>query len=367
MSTIFDQGGQEYFKFSHLTLIDGVYKHLQWIDNYVQSANINIDFERSIITGANFTIKDLVDINYLTDLIKPYYCFVVNGVTYQIPLGHYMLLSPKQNADNGVVTRNITGYDLLKALDQDKTIVSKTFASGSNVVDEIETLLDGVGPWVKYSIEPSSETLSEDVSYELGKSTLFIINSLLNMINYNPLWVTGDGIYKAIPWSPTPNIAHEFIDNSLSLYEDNVTLEIDYSELYNRVVIITNQLEADTAPLYKVLTMEDEGIANHSFSYTNIGRYVTKIFQSEATSQSYVDLRASRELRKMLEIEEAVNYKHAFVTPRLDDGIPWQGDAYKFKNTDLDVNYTYKIIKQSFGLNTGITVNSIIRRVKLND
>ena len=365
MSTIFDQGGMETFKFELLTLQSGIYKHSQFITDYVENANIDINFEQSIISGANFTIKHLPEINYLKDLIKPWYCLTVNGTTYEIPLGHYMLLSPNQNSYCGLVNRVIIGYDLLKALDQDKTIVSQTFEEGTNVVEAIEDLLDTVGTWVKYQIEPNDETLGEDVSYEVGRSKLFIINSLLNMINYYPLWVNGNGIYKGIPWSPTPNIAHEFIDNDTSLYEDNVNLDIDYSNGYNRVKVIVNQLQEDTEPLEAVLDMEDEGLEDHPFSYTNIGRYVTQIFQSEAVTQDYVDLRARRELRKMLEIEEAVSYNHAFVTPRLDDGIPWQGDAYRFKNSDLNLDYIYKIIKQSYVLSHGVNVKSTIRRVKL--
>jgi len=365
MSTIFDNGGQETFKFELLTLENGIYKHSRFITNYVEVANIDINFEQSIVSGANFIIKHLSDINYLTDLIKPWYCLTVNGTTYEIPLGHYMLLSPSKNSSQGLVSRTIIGYDLLKALDQDKTLVSQSFVEGTNVIEAVEGLLDSVGTWVKYEIEPNDETLSEDVSYELGRSKLFIINSLLNMINYYPLWVNGNGIFKGIPWSPTPNIAHEFIDNSLSLYEDNVILNIDYSGGYNVVKVIVNQLKEDTEPLEATLTMEDEGLGNHPFSYTNIGRYVTQIFQSEATSQDYVDLRARRELRKMLELEEGVNFNHAFVTPRLDDGIPWQGDAYRFKNTNLNIDYVYKIIKQSYTLSTGLTIRSMIRRFKL--
>lgn len=365
INTIFENGGQEYFKYELLTLQNGIYGHSDWIENYVEGGSINIDFDRNIISGAKFNIKHLEDINYLTDLIKPWYCFVTGGTIYQIPLGHYMLLSPSKDTDGKIVTRSIDGYDLLKALDQYCPITSQSFASGTNVVTAIEDLLDSVGTWVKYKIEPSTEVLPTDVSYVVGKSTLFIINSLLNMINYYPLWVNGNGIFKGIPWTSTPNIVHEFIDNESSLYEENVSLSVDYSDIYNRVIILNNQLEQSTEPLYKDWSMEDEGLSAHPFSYTNIGRYVTKIFQSEATTQSYVDSRARRELRKMLEIEESVNYKHAFVTNRLDDGIPWQGDAYRFKNTDLDVDYTYKILRQNYQLKTGVTVNSTIKRVKL--
>ena len=46
MSTIFDNGGQEYFTYELLTLSGGVYKHSQWISDYVESAGIEIDFDR---------------------------------------------------------------------------------------------------------------------------------------------------------------------------------------------------------------------------------------------------------------------------------------------------------------------------------
>ena len=84
-------------------------------------------------------------------------------------------------------------------------------------------------------------------------------------------------------------------------------------------------------------------------------------------SQSYVNLRAIRELRKMLEIEEAINYRHAFVTSRLNDGIPWQGDSYRFKNTKMEIDKTYKIVSQSYDLKAGVSVNTMIKGVRLTD
>jgi len=362
--SIFDYGGKEFFKYELLTLQNGAYSHNQYITNYVIDGRITLDFTRNVITGATFKIKDIEDINYLTDLIKPWYCLETNNTTYEFPLGHYMLLAPRKDLDGKVVTRYITGYDLLYALEQDKEITSRSFEVGENVVEKIEDLLQEVGTWVNYQIQASDEVLAEDVSYELGKSKLFIINSLLNMINYYPLWVNGSGVFMGKPWTATPNIIHEFIDNEVSLYEPNVNLTTDYADMYNRVVIITNQLAQDTAPLYKVLTFEDEGLEDHPFSYTSIGRYVTKIFQSEAVSQDYVDLRAKRELLKMLQVEEAVDYPHAFVSSRVNDGIPWQGDSFRFKSEKLDVDSVYKIEKQQIYLAPGVTVNSSIRRVK---
>lgn len=351
----------ETFKYELLTLQGGFYKSAGFIDNYVEGANVSIDFSRDIISTANINIRNNTEINYLTDLIKPWY--VINN-TYEYPMGTFMLMSPKKQSNGILVNRPIQCYDLLLALEQDKTLVSVAYAAGSNIVDLIESLIASVGTWAKYNIVDSSEVLAEDVNYELGKSKLFIINSLLNMINYYPLWCDGSGVYRGIPWTETANITHEFIDNQFSLYESGIELDLDYTNMYNRVVIINNQLNEDTAPLYKVWTFEDEGLSNHPFSYTSISRYVTKIFNSEAVSQSYVDLRARREMLKMLEVEESINYNHVFVSSRFEDGLPWQGDGYRFKNTLLDVDSIYKIESLNIPLKAGGLISSKIKRIR---
>jgi hypothetical protein len=362
--SIFTGNRYENFKFELLSLNNEKYENAGWITDYVirDSSNININFTRDVIGSANFNIRNNTDINYLSDLIRPWY--VLNDV-YQYPLGTYMLSVPSKKSDGKMVSRQIQGFDLLLALEQDKTINSTTFEAGEVVTDLIETLLYSYTMlWVNADIVPSTEVLATDVSYELGKSKLFIINSLLNMINYYPLWADGNGVFRAIPWDSEINSCYTFIDNELSIYNSGIDLNLDYTEMYNRVVIINNQLSQDTAPLYKVWTFEDEDLDNHPFSYSSLGRYITKIFQSEAVSQDYVDLRARRELLKMLEIEESVNYNHAFISARENDGLPWQGDGYRFKNTLLDIDSVYKIEYLTYNLSPGSMVQTKIKRIR---
>jgi hypothetical protein len=355
----------EKFEFELLSLNNERYENAGWVTDYVirDSASITMDFSRDIIGSANFNIRNNTDINYLSDLIRPWY--VIND-TYRFPLGTYMLSSPRKKSDAKLITRPIQGYDLLLALEQDKMINSYTIEAGTNVIEAIETLLYIVGAnlWVNADITPSDEVLATDVSYELGKSKLFIINSLLNMINYYPLWADGNGVFRSIPWTNEPNKTYEFIDDNLSIYAPGIELVLDYTNMYNRVVILNNQLIENTAPLYKIWTFEDENLENHPLSYSSLGRYITKIFQSEAVSQDYVDLRARRELLKMLEIEESVNYNHMFISARENDGLPWQGDCYRFKNTKLDVDSIYKLESMTYNLKTGGLVNSRIKRIR---
>jgi len=366
MSTIFDNGGKRFFEYELLTLSNGTYQHSQFITDYVDRGAINIDFTRDVISGADFNILETEDlnINYLTDLIKPWLNFqpLFSTEIYKIPLGHYMLLSPNIDYDGKSKTRFIQGFDLLKALDI-KTTESYSFPVGTNVIGAIESLLNDIGSWVNYQITPSDAVLGEDVSYQLGRSVLFIINSLLNMINYYPMFVTGNGVYKAIPWNANPNILHEFIDNDVSLYESRIRKNVDYTNYYNEVIVINNLIQEDTPALYKKLTMEDIGLQDHPFSYTSTLKRKPEVFQSEAVSQDYIDLRAERELRKMLEIEESISYYHDFVS-RLSDGIPWQGDSFRFKNNNLNVDEVYKIVSMTYNLDVNMTINSTIRRVR---
>src|SRR4030042_3233349 len=113
------------------------------------------------------------------------------------------------------------------------------------------------------------------MTYEIGRSKLFVINGLLNAVNYYPLFCSGSGTYMTKPWTNVENITWEFLDDENSIYSKELSQELDYSDLYNKVILVANQTESDTEPLVSILTMEDVDLSDHPFSYTNIGRYVT--------------------------------------------------------------------------------------------
>lgn len=372
-NTVFKNSRYEEFEYELLSLQGSTYAHKYDITKYVKDASISIDFTKDIIGKASFTIKDDItddltgeplEIDYLSDLIKVWYNINGSDLSYRIPLGVYSLTMPEKQSDGRLIHIKVSALDLLYILDQDKTTIAYSFPSGTDVVSAVEIILDSVGSWVNYNIEPSSETLSEDMTFTLGKSKLYIINSLLNTINYYPLWSSGNGVFRAIPWSEIQNITWNFYDDTESLYEKGISTKLDYSKTYNKIIVVTNETTADTAPLTSTLTFEDLGIENDvPFSYTNIGYYKTYVLNSEAVSQDYVDLIARRELMKMLEVEESIPIAHAFVTSRETDGLPYQGDCYNFKNTLLDVDATYKIESMSYTLGVGNLVKSNIRRV----
>ena len=182
---IFKGNRKEYFEYELITLSGGLYYHNDYITTDIMGGRISIDFSRDVIGTANFTIDDGCNINYLSDLIKPWYCIIDGSTTYKFPLGVYMMLSPQRKSDGKNVSRNVIGYDLLYALEQDKITASMSYAVGDNVINEVITLIDSVGTWVSYDIKANSEVLATEMSYEVGKSKLFIINIFNKFVSIN--------------------------------------------------------------------------------------------------------------------------------------------------------------------------------------
>jgi hypothetical protein len=349
----------ETFKYELFTLENGIYKTSGLLNTVEKGSGvIDLDFSNDIIGSLSLSlIAGYNDINYASDLIRP--IFSVNGNEY--PMGLYFLTRPEDKNFKSYVDNTIKGSSLLLALEQDLLDVSYTAAKGSNVITLVTELLDSVGLWLQYEIEASEETLSEDMSYELGRSKLFVINSLLNTINYYPLWSNGFGVIKAQPWQDNPNIVWTFEDNVEGLYLSEFKRVQDYVGNYNKVILVANQVEQDTEPFISTLTLEDIGLEAHPLSYTNIQRYKTQKFDSEASSQEYLDLRAKRELLKTLEENETIDFVHGFVSIR-PDGLPYHGDSYKFINkSNVGV---YRIEKQKIPLKAGNLVSTTMRMVR---
>lgn len=350
----------EKYEYELLTLQAGRYESAGLLDN-VSSARISMDFAREVVCNATFYLKETGEINYLTDRIRPYYC--MGGKRW--PLGTYLLTTPEKIADDKLVRREVWAYDPLLALMDDKVDASYTLDKGAHVINAVQDLIRSVGSWAVHNIEESGATLREPMAWEIGTPKLEIINRLLETINYYPLWCDGKGVFRGIPWRAAPLVTWEFLDNEQGLYEPEVRAGIDYSEVYNKVIIVADQL-SEEPPLVAVRTLEDIGLQDHPFSYTNLGRYITLLLNSESVDQEYVNRRAERVLRERLATGETIRYNHAFVSsrnePGHEDGLPWRGDGYRFRNTLLGLEAVYSIEAQELNLKAGELVSSTIRR-----
>jgi len=335
--------------------------HKENLENYVKQCDLNINFENTISSTLNVLLDENdFDIDYFNDFIKPKY--IMNNYTF--PLGIYTITAPSKTNDYTFTETNIDGYSILKILDDDKITESITIEEGENVIDTVISYIESCGDWLKHNIESNDEVLSEDLTYEVGKSKLYVINGLLNTINYYNLYCDGNGVFKSSSSDIESNTSYTFKDDNESLYDNTVKLTKDYSNIFNQAIVISNETSEDTEPIYSAKTYEDLGIENSvPFSITNIGRTIPMIFNSETVTQDYADARSERELLNILEIDEQIEYKHAFVSPRENDGLPYDGDCFKFIHSKLNLNANYRFIYSSWTLNVGNLWNTTIRRV----
>lgn len=348
----------EKFEYELLTFADNKYSTTDKLTT-VKNGSINIDFSRPVIGTANVTMQKNNNINFHTDLLRIYY-YLNNE--YRYPVGTYFLTIPEnKNSKTSYIENSIDCFDILLALEQDKLDESYVAEAGENIIELVEELITRTATWIAYDLVSCDEEIAENLCYEIGKSKLDVINSLLAMIGYYPLFANGYGKLIAKPWTSSYNIAWEFLDDENGLYLPDFNHLQDFSSIYNKAVVVTNSTTEDTEPLISSKTLEDINL-DLPFSYSNINRYITRIFDSEAVSQTYVDLRAERELRKMAEVQETINYKHAFVSKR-DDGFIQPGDCYKFRNTQNNINATYRIDKMNWNLQAGSLINTMLRGV----
>jgi len=353
----FLSGRYERFEYELSKFADGKYISDGLID--VKEASINVDFTRNIIATASITIKKNTEFNYHSDMIRIYY--VLNDL-YRYPLGTFHLSVPENASNNTTfIPSTIECFDKLIVLEQDKLEYTYVAEAGEKVTDLVINLIGDL----QNEIIASDAVLTENLIYEAGKSKLSIINSLLKMINYQQIFADGLGTLRAIPWQAEYNIVWDFFDDENGLYMPAFNHKQDYSDIYNKVVVYTNNTTEDEEPLTAVKTLEDAGLDYLPFSYTNIGRYITKIFDSEAVEQSYLTERALRELKKMAELQETINYKHAFAVKRLD-GMLYPGDCYKFRNNLNSLYADYLIESYTWTLKAGQMVNTKLKGIIKN-
>jgi hypothetical protein len=319
------------------------YKVVDLLKN-VSYASINHDFDRNVIgqLDLQITSQDMIDFEYLKDMIRPW--IIINDEYYYC-LGTYYLNSNNNSFGDGFINKNITCFDRLITLNDDKLEFSYVAEKDDNIIDLVKNLIETMGNGFNYNIPNSDANLTENLNYEIGRSKLFIINSLLNMANYKQLYCNAFGVFCSEEWNIDYNILFNFKNDFLGLYLPEFNYNINFSDIYNKVVININTALEGEENLISILTMEDLEMENHPFSYTNIGRYITKYIESEAVTQEYIDLRAKREMYKMLEIENSINFKHPFV------GLPIYGDGFIFENDKIENidnrclinNFTYNL------------------------
>lgn len=150
---------------------------------------------------------DNAEVNWLSDQIRPE--MIIDGVTY--PLGVYLPAAVTESeSGTQIKSYHVEAYDRCWQVKDHYTESTKYFASGTNYITAIESLLADAGIALISATATASVLAEGREDWNIGTSYLTIINELLSEINYNPLWFDSNGTAILEPASvpSADNIKH---------------------------------------------------------------------------------------------------------------------------------------------------------------
>ena len=151
------------------------------------------------------------DVDWLTDEIRP--VMVIDGTEH-----HLGIFLPANVSETETDTSNrvsIDAYDRGWIVKDHRTEYTLFFPAGSNYLSVVGSVLAECGITL-ISMVPTDETLAEDrADWDVGTSSLDIVNQLLAEINYEELYFDPDGVAVLEPKStPSANNVEHILDEA---------------------------------------------------------------------------------------------------------------------------------------------------------
>lgn len=259
---------------SLLGILDGVQPDgtLTWTaaDDVKKSGGINV---RDLPNARPFMLR-LADVDRIRHRIRP--VRKTEGLPDE-PLGMYVITAAP---DAWTGTGDVVAFELHEKtirLVEDK--VDQTFVAGidSPVLELVYQLIRSAGETIDID---RSETLhlAAPMYWPAGTTKLQIVNELLEVLNYRPLWMDGIGNFRATPIvlpadrpiryatltddDGTP-LTRELIDGEEGIYQPDWNRDRDVYGVPNKVIAVESR-RGDDMPLSGIATNEDP---SSPFSY----------------------------------------------------------------------------------------------------
>lgn len=232
------------------------------------SGSISYDSDARIKRAARLDIKEIKDIDFINNRIRPYMLLDTPRGALQFPLGVFLLSSPSRSKRDGYIVRSVECYDKLQILSDDKFTNRYFIAAGTKYTDAVIAILASAGIYVHNVVE-SSVVLQKDIEYPTGTAKLDAVNSLLKAINYTEIYVNSLGQFMAIPYIPLElrSADASYCTNKNSIVKSGASQELDLFNVPNRFVryledadrLITLRSVADNVDPLSPLSIQNRG------------------------------------------------------------------------------------------------------------
>lgn len=186
------------------------------------------------------------DVNWLTDEIRP--VMILDGVRHNLGLFLPANVVETENETSKIVT--IDAFDRGWIVRDHRTEYMLYFQAGTNYLTVIGSILAECGITL-ISMVPTEAELTEDrADWDIGTSSLDIVNQLLAEINYEELWFDQDGVAILEPKStPTANNIDHVLDdtNIRSLMIPGISKTTDFHSAPNVFICVCSNADKDSA------------------------------------------------------------------------------------------------------------------------
>lgn len=274
---------------------------------------------------------------------------VIQGLP-ENPLGVFLVSSGNEQWE---ATGRVWGLELLDRCTvpaQDAMDSSYAVAAGTKILTQVKTILSSSGEYLAVDASNTITTQSNMV-WEAGTSKLKIINDLLDVANYNALWVDGYGNFQTTPRvlpADRPinyellGFPKELTDGELSIYDPSWTRDRDSFDVPNKVIAIQAAGGTDGPALVGTWTNTDPA---SPYSTVSRGRTIPYVLDSvdcpagtTGEITAFLQQRARTTLIQMSATQATVKVTNLPIPVRV-------GDAIRFANTDAGVDDRHTITR----------------------
>lgn len=351
------RGGMVNTKFRY-ELLDNTKASKGFLDCVQVGGSVRSSYLSEIKTTCSFSIAEVGNfsqINFLTDRVK-IYCDILNYTTNEYmsyPLGVYLMSAGTRTASEGVISREVFGYDQTQILKDAKHLERFTVAVGTNIIDTVRTLLNTYG--ITHNIADSTEVMVAERSYDPGTEIIATINDLFSMITYRSLYFDFNGTAVSSNYIASVNrsIETEYITDDTSLIAPGTELNQDLFNVPNQVLVVVSQPDR---PVITATATNDN--PESPTSTVSRGSTIVQVYSEneDVTTQDQAQAKADRYLTEISQIFETIQ----FSTPI----IPVHGEntIVSIKHTDLDISAVYSEIEWSITLQAGTYMTHTARR-----
>lgn len=338
------------FRYEHLSVDN---EHIGWLDG-ILSASIRNNALARIKRTARFQTRRIPEMDWLRDRIRPWIEFKIKGQWVGWPLGIFLLSTPGRVIDRTGSSRSVEAYSQLIVLVDDKVETRYTVAAGTNIIDEVRTIITGAGI-DSTELVPTTETLPVDRDWKPGTSKLEIINDLLDSINYQPLNFSSVGAAVTAPYAAPAErpVGYTYAANEQSVLDPSLKHELDLFGIPNKWVVVVS--EPDRPALSSTYTNTNPISPT---STVNIGRTIVDFREeTEATSQAVLDAKVARIAFEASQVYERVDFRTALM-PHHENAELIEIDYDRLGAKNRYVEHTW-----TMPLKAGALMRHAIRRV----